>query len=501
MPDLIVALGNLLQPHMLAILVAGVLLGMAFGAMPGLDATSGTALFISATYAMSTEAALALMLGLYMAATYAGSITAISIGVPGTPAAAASVLDGYAMSKQGRMARALSISIVSATFGAILGTLALVLLIGPIGNVALRFGAPEYCALGVLGLAMVSSLVEGAMLGGFIIALFGLLITTIGIDHFTAYPRFIFGDYNLEEGITYIPALVGLFAISEAIMLMTAPKDAILVSPGRTKLFNFDLPWSSVRGMAKSGVISGAVGVFLGALPAIGAATANWIGYNEAKRFSRHPEKFGKGSEEGLCASEAGAAATVSSSFIPLLTFGIPGSATDAVILSAMLLHGVVPGPSLFSENLPLVYFIFLVLGVSIVFMCLFGIVGVGAWIRLVRAPKPFIIVSIMTLSLIGSFSVRSNTTDVFLALGFGVFGFIIRRAHLSVVPIVLALVLGSMIEEQFRRSLLMSDAGIGIYLHRPAALVIMLIALASFLYPVWRATRQKLLVRQTSVA
>lgn len=491
MPDLLVALSQLADPAILATLVAGVLLGMAFGAMPGLDATSGTALFISATFAMSTEMALALLLGLYMSATYAGSITAISIGVPGTPAAAASVLDGYALNRQGKMARALSISICAATFGAILGTIALVLFTVPIGEIAVRFGAPEYFALGVLGLAMVSGLVEGAMLGGFIMALFGLLLTTVGIDHFTGFPRFTFGNYNLAEGVTYIPALVGLFAISEAITLMADRNRSFAINAPRAKLINFDLPWSSVRGIAKASLISGGVGMFLGALPAIGAATANWMGYNEARRFSRTPEQFGKGSEEGLAACESGAAATVSSSFIPLLTFGIPGSATDAVILGAMLLHGVVPGPNLFTENLPLVYFIFLVLGASIVFMFVFGVVGVSAWIRLVQIPKPFIVTTIVTLSLIGAFSVRSNTTDVFLALGFGVLGYLVRRAGLSVVPIVLALVLGGLIEEHFRRSLVMSDAGIGIYFERPAALVILLIAVATFFYPVWRALRR----------
>lgn len=515
MPDLLIALSHLLSFHVLAMLVVGVLLGMAFGAMPGLDATTGTALFITATFAMSTEVALALLLGLYMAATYAGSITAISIGVPGTPAAAASVLDGYALSRQGKMARALSVSIVSATFGAILGTISLVVLIGPIGDIALRFGPPEYCTLGMLGLAMVSSLVDGAMLGGFILALFGLLLTTVGLDHFTGYPRFTFGNFNLFEGVTYIPALVGLFAISEALMLAAevrsrsrgnaqehgaAPRQ-VEHPTKRTGLITFDLPWSSVRGIAKACTLSGTIGMLLGALPAIGAATANWIGYNEVRRFSRHPQLFGKGSEEGLAASESGAAATVSSSFIPLLTFGIPGSATDAVILGAMLLHGVVPGPNLLAENMPLVYFIYLVLGLSIVFMFAFGIVGVGIWIRLVQVPKPFIIVSIVTLALIGSFSVRSNTFDVYIALGFGIFGYLVRRGGLSVVPIVLALVLGSMIEEQFRRSLLLSDAGIGIFLHRPAALAILILALASFLYPVWRTLRQRFHARWASAA
>lgn len=501
MPDLLTALASLLHPQVIAVLVAGVLLGMAFGAMPGLDATSGTALFITATFGMSTEMSLALLLGLYMAATYAGSITAISIGVPGTPAAAASVLDGYALSRQGKMARALSVSIVAATFGATLGTVALVVLIRPIGDIAVRFGAPEYCALGTLGLAMVSTLVDGAMMGGFIMALFGLLLTTIGVDHFTGYPRFTFGQFNLFEGVTYIPALVGLFAISEAIMLVVYQREGSaqssnVPSPRNASLpgwITFDLAWSSVRSIAKAGTIAGTIGMFLGALPAIGAATANWIGYSEAKRLSREKHLYGKGSEEGLAACEAGAAATVSSSFIPLLTFGIPGSATDAVILGAMLLHGVVPGPALLAENLPLVYYIFLVLGSSIVLMFAFGIVGVSIWIRLVQVPRPFIIVSIFTLSLVGSYSVRSNTFDVYLALAFGVFGFLVRRAKLSVVPIVLALVLGAMIEEQFRRSLLLSDAGIGIFLHRPAALAILLFAFASFLYPVWRAVRQRL--------
>jgi putative tricarboxylic transport membrane protein len=476
---------------LLAVFV-GVAIGMAFGTTPGLDATSGTALLVSATYGFSAEVALGALLGLYTAATYAGSITAISIGVPGTPASAASVLDGYALTKKGHLRRALSISIVASVIGGLLGTFALMFLTFPLAAFALNFGPPEYFALGVLGVTIIASLVDRMVLGGFILAACGLLITTIGIDPFTGYPRFTFGDVNLFEGIPYIPALVGLFAISEAISLIEA-RNAQRAPASKLSFWSFDLPGEAFRKIARVTMIGSVVGSVLGALPAIGAAAANWIGYNESRRFSRDGANFGKGSEEGLAAAESSNNSTVSTSLIPLLAFGIPGSATAAVLLGAMMLHGVTPGPTIFNEQLDLVYLIFIVLGIANLLMLLFGIFGVGVWVRLVQMPPVFIAVTILTLSVIGSYSIRSNVFDVYLAIGFGVFGYLARRCGLSPVPIVLAIVLGTLIEENLRRSLIMSSNGMGIFLNRPVALVVLSVAVITCIVPMVRLLRQAL--------
>jgi len=471
--------------------VVGVAIGMAFGTTPGLDATSGTALLVSATYAFSTEVALGALLGLYTAATYAGSITAISIGVPGTPASAATVLDGYALTKMGKLRRALSISIVTSVIGGLIGTLALMFLTFPLAAFALNFGPPEYFALGVLGVTIIAGLVDRMVLGGFILAACGLLITTIGIDPFTGYPRFTFGNVNLFEGIPYIPALVGLFAISEAISLIAARNEQ-RVPPTKLSFWSFDLPLAVFRKVMRVTLIGSTVGSLLGALPAIGAAAANWIGYNESRRFSRDKANFGKGSEEGLAAAESSNNSTVSTSLIPLLAFGIPGSATAAVLLGAMMLHGVTPGPTIFNEQLDLVYLIFIVLGLANLLMLAFGVFGVGLWVRLVQMPPVFIAVTILTLSVIGSYSIRSNVFDVNLAIGFGVLGYMARRCGLSPVPIVLAIVLGTLIEENLRRSLIMSSSGMGIFLNRPVALVVLCVAVVTCLVPVLQLVRRK---------
>ncbi len=481
----------LTQPTVLLGLFIGVTIGMAFGALPGLDATSGTALLVAATYALSTEVALAVLIGLYTAATYAGSITAITIGVPGTPASAATVLDGYPMTKAGKLDRALSISIVTSVVGGMAGTVVLMFFSLPLAEFALNFGAPEYFALGVLGVAIIASLVRGMVLAGFVVALFGLILTTVGVDPFTGYPRFTYGNMNLLEGIPYIPALVGLFAVSEAITLLYTKGGERQVA-GMPRFWAFNLPLSTVRQIARATTIGSVVGSVLGALPAIGAAAANWVGYNEARRFARNPEAYGQGSEEGLAAAESSNNSTISTSLVPLLAFGIPGSATAAVLLGAMLLHGVTPGPSLFVSNAGLVYFLFLTLGLANLIMLFYGIVGVGFWVRLVQMPTPFIVMTILTLSVVGAYSVRSNVFDVYLALGLGVLGFFIRQAGMSVVPIVLAIVLGTLIEENFRRSLISSNEGGMIFFNRPLALGILVLALITFVIPLARMGVEK---------
>ncbi|MEK9754693.1 MAG: tripartite tricarboxylate transporter permease, partial [Rhodospirillaceae bacterium] len=260
----------------------------------------------------------------------------------------------------------------------------------------------------------------------------------------------------------------------------------------RPKLFAFNLPKPIALKVMRSIGISSVLGAILGALPAVGAAAANWIGYNEAKRFASEPEKFGEGSYEGLAAAESANNGTVSAALVPLLAFGIPGSATAAVLLGAMMLHGVTPGPSLFTNHLDLVYFLFLALGLANIFMLAFGVFGVGFWVHLVQMPKPFIVMTILTLSVVGSFSVRSDPFDVYLAIALGTFGYLLRQAGLSVVPIVLAIVLGKLIEENFRRALISSSDGVAIFLDRPIALAVLVLAAVTFVLPLFQAAREK---------
>lgn len=483
--DILAALAFFLQPDVLGGLIAGALLGMGFGVLPGLGAASGTALLVSATYTLSTESAIAMLMGIYCAATYSGSITACAVGIPGTASASASVLDGYALGKSGKLDRALTISVVAAVFGGIMGVAALHFLTEPIANIAIKFGAPEYFAIGVVGLTMISSLAGGMLLGGFLFACFGLVLSTIGIDQLTGVQRFTFGSVNLLEGISVVPVLIGLFAVSEAMMMLLRKNDeSVGTSATIIPFFAFNFDWSRLPVLARVSTVSGVVGILIGAIPGIGAATATWIGYNEGRRVSSEPEQFGKGSEEGLSAAETGANASVAASLIPLLSFGIPGSGTSAVLLGALMLHGVVPGPSMFRETPHLFPYIVLCVAAGYSLVLVLGIFGVGFWVRLLRVPRPFIVVTILMFAIVGAFSLRSNVFDVYVTFAFGLIGFLIRRAGFTVVPVVLAVVLGELVEQNFRRSLFMSDDGGMIFLQRPVTACLLLFGFLSFSIP-----------------
>lgn len=461
--------------------ISGVAIGMAFGLTPGLDATSGTALLVSFTYAMSPQAALLFLVSLYCAATYAGSITAILIGVPGTPASAATVLDGYPLCQRGEAGKALAMSISASVIGGIVGTIFLVTLSGPLVKIAIVFGAPEYFALGIFGLTMVASLSGANLIKNLIICFLGLGITTIGVDSFTAFGRFTFGVPAFLSGINYIPCLVGMFAISEAMMMV----ENLNIEAFKNKISARIITFQEFKKSAPVIGLSSIIGTIIGILPGVGAALANWICYDNSKKISKEADQFGKGALDGIAAAEAGNNATVSSSLIPMLTLGVPGSATAAILMSALILHGLTPGPTLFSgANVELVYVVFVGLVLANIVMGVLGISLVGFWAKVLRTPRPYIVVVITALSFIGAYGIKNSLTDCWVLLGFGVFAYITRKLGFSPVPMVLALVLGSMIETNFRRTMIMSNMGAMIFFTRPICLVLIVLSVVSFLWP-----------------
>lgn len=478
-------------PNLLA-LVVGCVIGMAFGLTPGLDATSGTAVLVAFTFGMPAEAAILLLLGLYTCATYAGSITAICIGVPGTAASAATMLDGHAMTKRGEAGRALSIAAVASCVGGLAGTVALILIAAPLARFAVSLGSAEYFALTVFALTIVASLVGGSWVKGMLAVSMGLLLTTVGLDPFTAFPRFTFGIPELVEGISYIPALIGLFAISEALHLAESALDARqrqVPSGGRL------VSWVPRQDWPRLGVplfVGSVGGTFIGALPGIGAAAGNWITYNEARRFSRRPDEFGKGSPEGIAASESGNNATVSSALIPLLTLAIPGSPTAAVILGAFVIHGLQPGPRMFSQETELINLIFAGLLLANVLLLVLGLVGTRLWVSALRLPTGLIVAVIFTMALIGAYALRNSMFDVWLMLGFGVVGHLLRKAGVSAVPLVLGLVLGDLLQDNFRRALIASPNGLLTFLERPVSATFLGLAVLSLAAAVWRDRRTR---------
>jgi putative tricarboxylic transport membrane protein len=338
-------------PAMTAIVV-GVLIGILCGVLPGLSASTAVALMVPFTFGMNPVVSVLLLVSVYLAGEYGGSITAIAIGTPGTPPAAATMLDGYELTKQGKPGLALTTSVVASSIGGMIGAIVLFAFSEPLARVALSFGAPEYFSLAVFGLAIIASLASDNLLKGFLIMLIGLFLTTIGLDGFTGEERYTFGVPKLMDGISFIPALIGLFAMSSVFYDIEKG-----FSSARSVALSFAMPkLRELAGLWKVYLHSSILGAIIGVLPGAGATITAFICYNEVKRFSRNKDKFGKGCLEGVAAPEAGNNAVVGGSLVPLLTLGIPGSATSAVLIGALMLHNIQPGPLLFQTNGEIVY-------------------------------------------------------------------------------------------------------------------------------------------------
>ena len=470
------------------VIAGGIIIGIFVGVMPGLSASTGVALMVPFTYGMHPLIALILLAAVYTASAYGGCITAIAINTPGTPAAVALSFDGYALTKRGEPGRALGTAVVANCTGGIIGTFVLVLFSVPLAKAALAFGPPEYFALAIFGLTIVVSMEQKNMLKGAVSTVLGLLLMTIGLDPISGYMRFTFGIPELTDGVAFIPALIGLFAVGEVLLNIEKfePVQSGLQTfsskmPGRTELLSLK------RAILQSSLL----GTIIGVVPGAGATIAAFIAYNETRRTSKNPDDFGKGSLEGVAAPAAAAGGSVGGALVPLLTLGIPGSAATAVLVGALMLHGVTPGPELFvGKNSYLVYGLFasLVLGNAI--LLVLGILGNRLWVKIIAAPKALLFPVILVIAFIGSYGVANSMFDVVICLVFGILGWILRRYGFPTAPLVLALILGYMAESNFRRALIMGDASI--FLTRPVSATMLVLAVLSFSMPFLRARKQK---------
>lgn len=474
--NLLLGFGELMHFGPLMALVVGVIVGIIIGVLPGLSASTGVALLVPFTWFLDPVTAVILLGAIYTAGEYGGSITAITINTPGTSAAVATTFDGYPLTRKGRMGDALTTSIVASTVGGLVGTLALILFAPTLAEVALQFGPAEYVALGVMGLTLAASLSSGDFLKGAISTVLGLLLATAGQDHVTGAYRFTFGFSEMIEGIGLIPALIGLFAASEVfgefIASSTISETVKPVSAVRLRLRS--ILWEVRRALPLGSILGTVIGIFPGA----GATIASLISYNEARRFSRTPEEFGKGTLEGVAAAESANNASVGGALIPLLTLGIPGSGTTAILLGALLMHGLQPGPELFRNAPNLVYGLFVALIFANIVMLILGLAGVRFWLFVMRTPKPYLMTIVMSLCVLGSFGVNNSIWDVGQMVAFGFLGFLLKRFNFPVATVVLGLVLGSMIETNLSRSILLG--GWGIFLQRPIAVILLLISVGS---------------------
>jgi len=455
--------------------VGGVVWGIFGGALPGISPSIAMALLLPFTFGMEPIPAIVLLASTYVGAEYGGSIPAILIRTPGTNAAAATAIDGYEMHRQGRGGEALGISLVTGTIGGLVGLVFLVVFTETLAKVALLFTPPAYFSLGVLGLSVIASLSGGSLIKGLIAAVIGLMIATVGTDPVSGVTRFAFGYPELLDGVPFILVMVGVFAVSELLVQAGLPDwEKTSARDTRMKLPN----WAMMKRTAPAQVIGNIFGIFEGCMPGAGGSIAAFMAYNEAKRWSKTPEEFGNGSPEAIAAPEAANNTVTATALVPTLTFGIPGSNSTAILLGGFLIHGLQPGPLLFSRHPDVVYGLFGGLFAANLSMLLIGLVILSPAIWLVNRPKPYLLAAIYAMVFSGIYSVDHSLFDLAIVLAAGAAGYVMRVFGFPFLPLVLALVLGYLIESNYRRSLLLTGGDHSVFLDDPVSLGLLITAL-----------------------
>ncbi len=490
MLDFGVILSNLSDPLTLLLMMGSASFGIIMGAIPGLSGTLGIALLLPFTFSVEPHQALLMLGSVYCGSEYGGSIPAILINTPGTAAALCTTFDGHPMALRGEAQKALLTALIASIFGGLFGVAALLFLSGPLADVSMSFGAAEQFWLCVFALTIIASLSSGNILKGLLGALLGLLLSCVGMDPVTGMPRFTFNTMELMGGINVVPALIGLFAIPLALMLLRAAGATSAMAP-YVKMPN--VVWNTLRDFCKRiwvAGVGGVVGVIVGIMPGAGGNIATFVAYNEAKRFSKHPEKFGTGIMEGIMAPEVCNNAVVGGAQIPMLTLGIPGSAPAAVMLGALMTHGLKPGFNLFTEQANIVYTYSIGLILSNIMILFLGLFFVRVFVQALKIPAHYLLVSIMTMGVVGAYSINSSAMDVLSMLGCGIIGYILIKGKFGVAPMALGLILGSTLEEGFKLSLHLGQAEgdvVGYFFSRPASLVLIGLTLLSTGYSVWK--------------
>ena len=440
------------------------LIGVVMGALPGLTATMSLALVTTLTLKLQPSEALLILICTYVGAIYGGSRSAILLNIPGTPASAASCLDGYALARQGLAGRAMGIATTGSVLGTLIGMFFLACFTPVLGDMALKFGAYEFFWLALFGVLIAGTLTGDDPLKGWIAGIAGIFIATIGQEAQYAYERFAWGVRDLAGGIQLVPALVGAFGFAE---LLTAMKERQL--PVKISAFDTVIPrLKDITQYWRTILRSGLIGTGVGVVPGVGEDVAAWSSYAAAKRASKEKEKYGKGSIEGLMAAETGDNACVPGAMIPVLTLAIPGSAPAAVLMAAMIIHGIKPGPMIMIENPQFVYDVVAMMLFATIGILIYGLVLTKALVQVLRVPQHLITPIIFVLCAVGSFAIAGRLFDVYVMLVFGLIGFGLRHFGYPMAPLVLGIVLGDLLEKNLRRALVLSDGSLTPFFTRP---------------------------------
>ena len=481
-----------LRPESLLAMTIGVCWGILGGALPGISGSIAMALLLPLTFGMDTSVALMMLAGVWVGAGYGGSIPAMLIKTPGTASAAATILDGYELHLQGKTGKALGISLVTGTIGGLFSVVVLVALLIPLSQVTLAFGPPEYFAVALFGLVIISSLSERNMLKGLIAGFFGLAIAVVGLDPLSGIQRFTFERLELYEGFDLVPVLIGLFAVTE--MLTQAGR---LYQWQKIKTDKASTEFPTIRellSVTRATVIGGIVGIIVGVMPGAGTTVSSFVAYNEAKRWSKHPEQFGKGSLEGVAAPETANNTVQGGDLVPALALGIPGSNSAAIMMAALVLHGIRPGPELFQRNPQIVYSLFAGLVIVNFLMLIVGFLILRLCMMVVNVRVPYLVMGVLTLVVAGSYAINNSVFDPLVAVAFGGVGYLMKRYGFPPAATVLGLLLGYLVEVAMRRSLILSSGSWAIFFERPIALVFILLSILTLFYPIvmqWRERRK----------
>lgn len=475
-----------LDPQAILLIAAGVLIGLFVGAMPGLTANMGVAVLVPLTFTLPPAAGISALAGIWLGALYGGTIPAVLINMPGTPGDIMTTADGYPMSKRGEGGRAIGIGILSSFSGGMISVLVLATASPLVANVARNFGSAEYFAVAFLGLAVIAAVSGSSLLKGLASALVGLFVGAIGIDLLSGQPRFTFGQAELQGGVNFVAVVIGIFGLAEVLeqVYRRFHLSAARPQPVRkiTAAVKDMLPLRWV--VARSSVI----GVFVGAIPGAGATIASIIAYGAQKSLSKRPDLLGKGSPEGVCASDTANNACTGGALITMLSIGIPGDAVTAVLLGALVIQGIQPGPLLFQNNIDVVSAIFISLVIANIFLLIFGLLAARHFAKILAVPRPVLLPMIVVLCVVGTYALNNVLFDVWVMLFFGLLGFLLSRFGVPKAPLILALILGPILEENLRRVLQLTGGdyweSTGRLFGSPIALPVMLAALAMLALP-----------------
>lgn len=473
----------------LLVVSLGLFIGITIGAIPGLNVPMTVALILPITFYMDPVAGILLLLGVYKGGTYGGSISAILINTPGAPAAVVTSLDGYPLAQQGKAGKALRASIYGSVLGELFSDLILITIAGQIAMLALKFGPTEKFALVFFALSTIGVISSEHKIKGIAAGVLGVFIHMIGADPISGSSRFMFGIFNLIGGIPFLPFLIGLFAISEFFMQIerksTADTKDVVVPVSKKREDNY-VTWQEFKGNIKTIIRSSLIGLGIGALPGSGSAISAFVSYGAAKNASKHPEQFGKGSLEGVFAAETGNNAVCGGALIPLLTLGIPGDAITAIMIGVFLVHGLVPGPDLFIKSGDLIYAIFIGLIVASILHFFIASLGLRIFIKILSVSRSILFPTVVVICIAGAFTGNSSIFDVYVMIVFGLIGYVMKKFHFPVAPLLMGYILGPLLETSLVQTLILSNGSILPIFTRPISLFFVLLTIFFILWTVF---------------